>query len=182
MVEVASQRESRKVKSLQMFRRPVQRARQGDRVGLCVTQLDAKVLERGLVSAAGYLPTVAGGVIRVRRIPYFKGEVATKAKFHVSLGHETVLAKSGNSCESWGKSVKNLFFHRLTLFAPEEGSPPAEEFSVEGSYQFVEKLSDLDEEGKSASDRPVFALMEFEHPVTIVPDCKGGRKRLSNVQ
>ncbi len=53
---------------------------------------------------------------------------------------------------------------------------------MEGSYQFVEKLSDLDEEGKSASDRPVFALMEFEHPVTIVPDCKGGRKRLSKVQ
>ncbi len=109
MVEVASQRESRKVKSLQMFRRPVQRARQGDRVGLCVTQLDAKVLERGLVSAAGYLPTVAGGVIRVRRIPYFKGEVATKAKFHVSLGHETVLAKSGNSCESLEESVKTSF-------------------------------------------------------------------------
>ncbi len=92
-VEIASLKECRKVKSLQMFRRPIQSACQGDRVGLCVTQFDSKDLERGLVAAPGYLPTVAAGVVALRRIPYFKGEIATRAKFHMSLGHETVLAK-----------------------------------------------------------------------------------------
>ncbi len=92
-MEIASLKEQRKVKSLQMFRRPVESAAQGDRVGLCVTQFDSRELERGLVSAPGCLPTVSGGAMRMRRIPYFKGEVANKANFHFSLGHETVLAK-----------------------------------------------------------------------------------------
>jgi selenocysteine-specific elongation factor len=33
----------KKVKSMQMFRAPVQKASQGDRIGLCVTQFDPKV-------------------------------------------------------------------------------------------------------------------------------------------
>jgi len=39
----------RKVKAVQMFRQPVQRAHAGDRAALCVTQLDPKLMERGLV-------------------------------------------------------------------------------------------------------------------------------------
>lgn len=38
---------------MQMFHRPVQQAIQGDRVGLCVTQLDAKSIERGLAAEPG---------------------------------------------------------------------------------------------------------------------------------
>ncbi len=92
-VEIASLNESRKVKSLQVFRRPVTSARQGDRAGLCVTQFDSKDLERGLVAAPGFLSAACGAVIKVNRIPYFKGEIATKSRFHLSLGHETVLAR-----------------------------------------------------------------------------------------
>lgn len=32
-----------------MFRKPVERAIQGDRIGLCVTQFDPDKLERGLI-------------------------------------------------------------------------------------------------------------------------------------
>jgi hypothetical protein len=35
--------------SVQMFKKPVQQARAGDRVGICVTQLDAKAVERGIL-------------------------------------------------------------------------------------------------------------------------------------
>jgi selenocysteine-specific elongation factor len=34
---------------MQMFRKPVDKAIQGDRIGLCVTQFDPDKLERGLV-------------------------------------------------------------------------------------------------------------------------------------
>ena len=37
------------MKSLQVFHKPVDRAAAGDRVGLCVTQFDASLLERGLI-------------------------------------------------------------------------------------------------------------------------------------
>ena len=61
MVEISALKESRKVKSMQMFKKPVQQAKQGDRIGLCVTQFDASLLERGLVATPGYLPTIFGG-------------------------------------------------------------------------------------------------------------------------
>ena len=41
-------KQQRKVKSMQMFKKPINAVSQGDRVGVCVTQLDAKSLERGI--------------------------------------------------------------------------------------------------------------------------------------
>jgi selenocysteine-specific elongation factor len=40
-IELPNLRVEKKVKSMQMFRKPVQVAKQGDRVGICVSQLDA---------------------------------------------------------------------------------------------------------------------------------------------
>lgn len=42
---------------MQAFRRPQERAVVGDRVGLCLTQLDAALMERGLASTPGVVPT-----------------------------------------------------------------------------------------------------------------------------
>ena len=66
-IEIASMKEVRKVKSVQMFKRPVQRASQGDRIGMCVTQFDAKLLERGIACAPGYVTTIHGCVIDMGR-------------------------------------------------------------------------------------------------------------------
>lgn len=43
----------RKVKSLQMFHQSVKTAKQGDRLGMCLTNLDAKAIERGLATSPG---------------------------------------------------------------------------------------------------------------------------------
>lgn len=70
----------KKVKSMQMFRKPVVKASQvgliscdillrlfefinslkGDRVGICVTQFDSKLLERGLVCVPGVVLSATG--------------------------------------------------------------------------------------------------------------------------
>lgn len=156
-IEIASMKEVRKVKSVQMFKRPVQRASQGDRIGMCVTQFDAKLLERGIACAPGYVTTIHGCVIDMVKIPYFKGEIATKSKFHISLGHETVLG-------------------RLTLFYS-DGDTGDGDFSLEREYHYLEKISDLEstEEGDSKEEqsrRKVFAIVEFDRPVPVVPKCK----------
>ena len=52
-LELPELRVQKKVKSMQMFRRPVQACSQGDRLGICVTQLDAKLVERGLACTPG---------------------------------------------------------------------------------------------------------------------------------
>ena len=41
---------------------------QGDRAGLCVTKLDAAVLERGLACSPGSVPTFSGAIAAVEKI------------------------------------------------------------------------------------------------------------------
>jgi selenocysteine-specific elongation factor len=48
-IEIAAIKQTKKVKSMQMFRKSVDKAKKGDRVGICVAKLDPKDLERGLV-------------------------------------------------------------------------------------------------------------------------------------
>ncbi len=119
-VELPALQTTKKVKSMQMFRRPVTEARRGDRVGICIAQLDASAMERGLVAEPGSVPTItsavrtrvpldssrrrlvpstadasglASQVAAVEKIRFFKGTVPSKARFHVTLGHATVMAE-----------------------------------------------------------------------------------------
>lgn len=93
-IEFPELKVERKIKSIQMFKRPVQSATQGDRVGVCVTQLNADQLERGIACTPGSMRTWAIGLVAVRPIRYFKGACNTYAKFHLTVGHSTVMAKA----------------------------------------------------------------------------------------
>lgn len=90
-IEFPELKQTRKIKSMQMFRKPVQSATQGDRLGVCVTQLDAKALERGIACTPGYISTVSCALVAVRHIRFFKTACKTGAKFHVTVGHATVM-------------------------------------------------------------------------------------------
>jgi len=82
----------RKVKSIQMFKRQVQTIMQGDRAGVCVSNLDAKLLERGIASSPGAIQLWKGGIALVRKVGFFPGNLPCGSKFHVSVGHSTVMA------------------------------------------------------------------------------------------
>ena len=58
---------------MQMFRRPVVRCVAGDRVGICVTQLDPKVIERGLACTPGSVPTFSAAIAAVEKIRFYQG-------------------------------------------------------------------------------------------------------------
>ncbi|XP_048653482.1 selenocysteine-specific elongation factor-like [Marmota marmota marmota] len=154
----------KKVKSMQMFHTPVTSAMQGDRLGICVTQFDPKLLERGLVCTPESLPTLHAAIISVEKIPYFRGPLLTKAKFHVTLGHETVMG-------------------RLLFFSPEpqrfDQEPQVDAFDLAQEYLFQERYlsGDPATEGDRADGRAgqapegrcprqQWALVEFERPVT----------------
>lgn len=92
-LEIPSLKINRKVKSIQIFRQPVDSAIQGDRVGICVTQFDSQLLERGIACTPGTLPPVFGFIARIEKIIHFKHTVKNKAKFHLTCGHETVMGK-----------------------------------------------------------------------------------------
>lgn len=88
-IELPQLKQQRRVKSIQMFRRPVERCARGDRVGVCVTQLDAGLIERGLACAPGAVPTYSAAVAAVSKVRFFPGEVRSRGKVHVIVGHQT---------------------------------------------------------------------------------------------
>jgi len=75
-----------------MFRKPVKSAQQGDRLGLCVTNLDAALIERGIAAAPGSVPLLQNVLCMVRKVRFFKGVCKSEAKYHVSIGHTTIVA------------------------------------------------------------------------------------------
>jgi len=52
-VELPEVGQERKIKSMQMFRKPVTRLSQGDRAGICVPGLESSLLERGIACTPG---------------------------------------------------------------------------------------------------------------------------------
>jgi len=144
-----------------MFRKPVSGAMQGDRVGVCVTQFDPKLLERGVVCTPGSLRTLFGAVISVRKIGYFKGSLATRAKFHITVGHETVMA-------------------RVTYFGlpPSDTKPTQSEpcsletpINIDREYFYHDEYATGQGEGSPGPDPDQWALLEFDRPVTCPALC-----------
>ena len=91
-----------------------------------------------------------------------QGDINSKAKFHISLGHETVMAT-------------------ITLLGRADQVHPndRDSFSWESEYKVVACISADKEEEEAKAGTPEqasLALLEFERPVVAVPDCKGTKK------
>lgn len=140
-IEIPSLGVTKKVKSIQMFRKGVDLVTHGDRAGVCVTQFDPSLLERGLICTPGSTPISSAVIIDLNGIPYFKGEVKSGAKFHISLGHETVMAK-------------------VTIFSKKS----------EGKFDFSEEHRFEEVFSKEDGSLSRFLLVEFERPVPVVPN------------
>lgn len=152
---------------MQMFHNPVAYAKQGDRVGICVTQFDPKLLERGLICAPESLQTIHAAIISLKKISYFRGTLQTKAKFHITVGHETVMGRV-------------MFFSP----APDDftNEPLENEFDFDKEYLYQEeylskdsKSAEENKENDETGERPFpkqqWALLEFEKPVTCPKLC-----------
>lgn len=139
MIEVADMKVTKKVKSIQRFRKPVDKASSGDRVGIAVAQFEADALERGLVCFPNSVSTAAGGLFSCSRIRYFPGDIATGMRFHISIGHRTTTAK--------------VFFLRRSGAA-------ADEFEWE---------PDLPKKPVEGREGEVVALLQFDADNVLVP-------------
>lgn len=176
-VEIPALKVTKKVKSVQMFRRPVAGAMQGDRVGVCVTQFDPKLLERGVVCTPGSLHTLHAALISVRKIGYFKGSLATRAKFHITVGHETVMARVTffglPPGETHQTSTTDPQLPTLDPHASEPDRRPLDTpFSFDREYFHQDEyVIGQRQAGGAGQDPEQWALLEFERPVTCPTLC-----------
>ncbi|XP_066520617.1 selenocysteine-specific elongation factor [Hoplias malabaricus] len=162
-LEIPALKVTRKVKSVQMFHKPVPSAMQGDRVGVCVTQFDPKLLERGVVCTPGSLPTLHAAIISVWKIDYYKGALSSRSKFHITVGHETVMARVSFFSRAPGCSPPGASDERLS----EQSS---DSFSFDWEFQHQEEF--MSGQGEAESQEPQqWALLEFERPVTCPQRC-----------
>lgn len=159
-IEIPAIQVTKKVKSMQMFRKPVNSACQGDRVGICVTQFDSSKLERGIVCSPGHVPTLYGAILPIHKIPYFKGTCQNKSKFHITIGHETVMAS-------------------LQFFGPPtdcDKSLYTEELDLNLEYEFQDELRDNTgalNSNSLTSNSGVgfqFVILEFDRPISCTTD------------
>eukprot|EP00026_Physarum_polycephalum_P006483 Phypoly_transcript_06527.p1 GENE.Phypoly_transcript_06527~~Phypoly_transcript_06527.p1 ORF type:complete len:526 (+),score=74.82 Phypoly_transcript_06527:151-1728(+) len=153
MIEFPAIKMEKKVKSMQMFHKPVNRAIQGDRVGVCVTQLDASLLERGLAATPGSVHTLDAAIVTVNRVRFFKGDIPTKSQFHVTVGHATVMASVEFFCK-----IGQMQQSEENASLPNIGSLKLNsEFNSGEDYEFMEALP--------PGAPQVFALLTFEKPI-----------------
>ncbi|KAL1456366.1 hypothetical protein WDU94_001099 [Cyamophila willieti] len=195
VVEIPALQITRKVKSIQIFRKSVERAIRGDRVGLCVTQVDSKLFERGLVTSENYLKTTYACIIDLNCIKYYKHSIKSKGKYHCSIGHDTVLAKvtifqseQNTNSKSKDNTVRPLETNldKLTVandeILPQESKNGSNQPIVNGSIEngFGDRVSQqfdindnflfINEISREDNQEIYFALLEFEKPILAPPN------------
>ncbi|KAH8855986.1 Selenocysteine-specific elongation factor [Schistosoma japonicum] len=144
------QRIQKKIKSIQRFRQSIQSIGPGDRAGICVPQLDANLLERGLVgditSTNNLTPCYACILSCVRKVSYFKSSIKSKSRLHIFVGQETVLA--------------NLTFFTKVKSEHDNANNTEKsfEFDKTAMYHYVEEIPNV-------TDDNLYLLLEFEHHV-----------------
>ena len=161
----------RRVKSMQMFKKPVQVAYKGDRIGMCVPQFDSKEMERGLCCAPGAgVVSITSAILAVKKVRFHKLDVEQGSKYHITVGHTTVMGTmrffscaTAALAERLGANADPLFFDPKMEYdylenLPEESCanyvPPAEG-AVEGEPAVAV-------DGSTSC----FAVVLLEQPVT----------------
>ncbi|KAJ5079262.1 selenocysteine-specific elongation factor [Anaeramoeba ignava] len=139
-IEFPSLNEQRRIKSMQIFHEDVLQAEKGDRVGICISQFDSKLFERGIVCQPGAISSFTGAIALFNRIKFFKHPIKSRSKLHITIGHETVMTKF-------------LFFK-----PPKEKKEVSfDNFTTDLEYLYVDEFKQ--------EDSPIFALLKFEKKI-----------------
>lgn len=122
--------QTKRVKGIQMFRKAVQSARKGDRIGMCVTQFNAELMERGIVCGVGgkTVLTIRACIAEVHKVRFHKLPVEPNLKYHVTVGHSTVMGSM-------------RFFSKTNDDVPAD-SATAPTFDFSATYDSVDDLPD----------------------------------------
>ncbi|VDK42304.1 unnamed protein product [Anisakis simplex] len=91
-IEIAALKVKRRIKGIQRWKEDVQRASMGERVGLLFQDLNAKHLDRTVIFQPGALESVQCVLANITKISHFKAKLLDRAKVHLSVGFETVMA------------------------------------------------------------------------------------------
>ena len=93
VIEIVGHVSTYKIKSIESFKTRVQQISHGDRAGVLIANLDSSLLERGLICHPGSISHTDGLLVTLNKIRYYKNDIESDMKLHISIGHSTVLGK-----------------------------------------------------------------------------------------
>jgi selenocysteine-specific elongation factor len=152
-VEIPQLRIEKKIKSMEMFHKPVQIAEQGDRVGLLIPGLASDTMERGLICSPKSVPFSSCLVTTFHPIRYFKQPVRSGSKLHLIIGHTSVMAT-------------------ITLFQRQKQDQPwtfGEPCLFVQEFASASKSASVPTANNDAKSLEILAILQLEHSVPIPP-------------
>ena len=79
-----------KIRSIQIFKQPVDRIHQGDRAAICTSGLDPRGIERCLVCSPGAVSAKNRVFILASKVRHFSAAIQSQSRFSFVVGYETV--------------------------------------------------------------------------------------------
>ncbi len=167
--------EKKVIKEMQMFKKPVTKAVQGDRVGMLIKNLDNTKIERSLASSEGYVQSIDGGLFLLSKIKHYKNEVKSNSKMFIIFGNQGVMAKctffslSNNTMENLlvpinqktdDDNISNNSIKKRKIEIKNIGVNLKQFYSEE--FNFNENLESIDEFQ--------FAILKFDNKILIPPE------------
>ncbi|EME30626.1 Selenocysteine-specific elongation factor [Galdieria sulphuraria] len=139
---------SRKVKSMQIYRKPVTQCGQGERVAICISRCPSDKVERGFLAIPGYLSLSTCFITSAHKVRFYREECLSKSKFHVTVGHSTAVAT-------------------VTFFSMYSHCQMKDCFSFDERYFYEKQLENDDRD--SNPNKIFFALIKTDIPLCIYP-------------
>eukprot|EP01006_Ploeotia_vitrea_P007634 TRINITY_DN1767_c0_g1_i1.p1 TRINITY_DN1767_c0_g1~~TRINITY_DN1767_c0_g1_i1.p1 ORF type:complete len:589 (-),score=94.94 TRINITY_DN1767_c0_g1_i1:218-1984(-) len=162
----------RRVKSIQVFKKPVQQCVKGDRVGICVTQFDADNIERGIAcstsSSSGLIQTFSTAIAEIHRVRFYKNAVKSNSKVHITVGHTTQMATVRFFCLPLeAADAGDLAFDATTeyMWLPELPQTQDAPGTAIGCSTLAETATNVSMLGVGRSHCRIYAILFFEKPI-----------------
>jgi selenocysteine-specific elongation factor len=150
--------EKKVVKEMQMFRKPLLKAFQGDRLGMLIKNLDHTKIERSLACSDGYVQNSEGGIFILKKINFYKQDIKSRTKLFIIVGNQGVMAKC-------------VFFKNFNFDLQSQIDKGDRIQNIESAHfikqLFTNEYSFLD---NLPSDEYTFAYLKFDNKLLIPPD------------
>lgn len=156
----------KKVKGIQVFKKPVTEAKKGDRCGVCIAQFDqVGKFERGVACKKNKAKWAKSVILELNAVKYYKKHICSKEIFHVTVGHSTRTAKiSLFKIDNDGQDVQFKINDENKEVQTME-TDLVGEYSRENKYLFVNENRTLGA-GDSQSKEKLFVKLDFgEKPI-----------------
>lgn len=172
--------EERTVKGIQVYRRETKRVSQGDRMAVLVPALNAKAIERCVMTTPGTLSANNIFFASFRRVRHFKGGVKSKSKFHISINHINVMGELTLLCSlapAEPQTLNTAAINHMCMKRSEEIDFDEVAFDRQSRFEYVEEItenntvvftkSEVSLEDLTAQGRCLILVVKLVKPVFI---------------